>query len=198
MLLFALFLICVCAQKEPFPFGTILGESHGVLAYSNGGGNFPPGADSTNYIGFHMTGTRWQCVEYARRFLILTFNLTFASIPNAYDIWDLTHWEQIYMTTETHVPVVTYENGNSTTPPTIGALLIWPAGSAIGDAGHVAVITGVGSESVHVTEENYDDTVMWYGARQWSRTLPLEKSSTSGMYTIISPETVLGWMAPAL
>ena len=47
-----------------------------------------------------MTGFKYQCVELARRYLIINHGVTFDSIPMAFDIFDL-------KSVQVHIPVAT-------------------------------------------------------------------------------------------
>jgi len=176
-----------------YPFGTILGENRGVYAYSNGGG--VTNSSGYNYVGPVFTGVKWQCVEYSRRWLILTQNITFDSVAVAADIWSLENWKS--SADGSVVPIVLHENGNALSPPVPGSLLIYPVGQGSWWAGHVAVITDVAFNRsyVYLTEENYDDTVLWLGTRNYSRALPLIITS-EGRYEIVSQQPVKGWITP--
>jgi hypothetical protein len=75
--------------------------------------------------GGHFCGYKWQCVEYARRWLIQVKGITFRSIPMAYHIFQLDYFNQV--SDNKKVPVIKYLNGH-TTPPVAGDVLIWQAG----------------------------------------------------------------------
>lgn len=183
----------------PLPWGTILGESHGVIAYSNDGDKYPSWANATNvinYIGPYETGMRYQCVEYARRYLIMTANVTFESVDSAWNIWaNVTHFSML--PGGESVPVVKNGNGVSLLRPVVGALLIWRRSDAAGwGAGHVAIVTAVDDTSVSITEQNYDDTQLWVGSRSSSRTLAVNRTEGGG-YAVSSPEAdppLYGWV----
>ena len=140
-----------------YPFGTVLGENRHVTAFSNGG-NLTMSSQS-NYVDSYLySGAKWQCVEYARRWLITVRNITFVSVDKAMDIWNL---DPLKSWTKTPgptgmgtVPMTLHTNGAATELPQVGSLIVWPAGPAIGQYGHVAVVTGVGANVVYVTEQN--------------------------------------------
>lgn len=47
--------------------------------------------DETNRIGIGMrmiTGVKWQCVEFVRRYLIQRYGITFGPVKNVYDLWN--------------------------------------------------------------------------------------------------------------
>lgn len=61
------------------PFGTLLGYAPGGVAiYSSNYSSlnpqdYPDDAAFRSYIGNEYMGHKWQCVEFARRFLFLTY-----------------------------------------------------------------------------------------------------------------------------
>ena len=74
-------------------FGMPLGQSNGVVAYSNCHENFK--SSKKHYIESAIndkkiyTGLRWESVEYARRWLIINRGMTFSKIGTAYQLWNL-------------------------------------------------------------------------------------------------------------
>jgi hypothetical protein len=48
--------------------------------------------NTNNYIYGIYTGVKWQCVELARRYMIITKNLTFPAVENAYDLFKLPYF----------------------------------------------------------------------------------------------------------
>ena len=188
--------VCFTHAAPTYPFGASLGENRRVTAFSNGG-NLT--SSQSNYVdGYLYSGAKWQCVEYARRWLITVKNITFVSVDKAADIWNLdplNSWTNTPGPTGTGtVPMTRHTNGVATKLPQVGSLIVWPAGPAIGKYGHVAVVTGVGANVVYVTEQNYDDTVQWIGTRDYSRSLPVLKLP-SGQFQIQSPEPIFGWIS---
>jgi hypothetical protein len=96
-------------------------------------------------------GYKWQCVEFARRWLVLNKRVTFQSIPMAYHIFQLPN--VIRLSDGQRLPMIGHLNG-STTHPMAGDVLIWSAGgNKIGRTGHVAIITAASSEWVRVAEQ---------------------------------------------
>jgi len=195
-----------------YPHGTPLGANRGVVAFSNGG--TATLSTEGNDVRGTYSGLKWQCVEYARRWLMLIKNVTFRDVDIAHDIWSLPHFETFlgkHSDSPRPVGVVRHRTGQALRCPGVGDLLIWPVSDAIGPYGHVAVITGVNQTHVELTEQNYDDTVRWMGQRDHSRSLPLstiesgDKGSSGGegdlssyssyYYSIESPEPLLGWIA---
>ena len=55
-------------------------------------------------------GAKWQCVEFARRWLIEVKGHTFPSIGMAYTIFDLTYL--IRLADDAHIPLERIPNGN--------------------------------------------------------------------------------------
>ncbi|CAD8146220.1 unnamed protein product [Paramecium octaurelia] len=147
-------------------WGTIMGQPFGVVAYSNLGFVFDrdriheyqtywpkeeTGLARDVYIGF-----KYQCVEYARRFLTLKFKAAFTDIPHAHNMWALDIIEDCTKEEGTF-PFVNYPNG-SKEPPQFGDLIIYPY-SKEQRFGHVGVIINVNLEEkyVDIGEQNYEE-----------------------------------------
>ena len=77
------------------PFGTLLGYAPGGVAiYSSNYSSlnpqdYPDDATFRSYIGNEYMGHKWQCVEFARRFLFLTYGFVFTDVGMAYEIFSL-------------------------------------------------------------------------------------------------------------
>ena len=135
-------------------YGTMLGKSpRGIEAYSNcqsGCVIFEP----NNWNGTY-TGIKWQCVEYARRWLLVNTGAVYGDVDIAADIWDkIDHLTDVK--TKIPIPLETHLNG-STQAPEVGDLLIYA--KAFNGTGHVAVITGIDINNglVEVSEQNFNN-----------------------------------------
>jgi len=105
--------------------------------------------DEENYVNGHFTGLKWQCVEYARRWLITVKGATFEKVNNATDIWSL---QKATLLDSTKVDFI---NAPITEIPPIGAF----------PKGHVAVVVKVHPNGeVDVAEQNYSNK--WQGIRR--------------------------------
>ena len=155
-----------CASKQPeeaYPipkacqtdckseYGSILGTSPaGVEAYSNCNANcviFEP-----NHYKQIYTGIKWQCVEYARRWLLHELNVVYGDVDIAADIWALDQVSD--PTTKKTYAFNSIVNGAANIPQK-GDLLIYSK-EFLG-TGHVAVVTLLNEEMklVKVAEQNY-------------------------------------------
>jgi len=137
-------------EQKVKSFGELLGETNGVKAYSCHNHYNP---NDSNYINNIFTGIKWQCVEYARRYLIITKGITFANVNNAYDIFDLHYF--ISLKNNSQIPIKKYKNGTLSEKPNIDSLLIYNKNHH--NTGHVAVITFIGNNYIIVSEQNYDN-----------------------------------------
>ena len=110
------------------PCGTTLFE--GVPAYSNGSDYFFSGDRNVTEEGV-CTGLKWQCVEFARRFLLHRKGLWIPDVAWAAHIFSMT--EVIDAVTADKVRAVSVTNGGTELPPP-GALpcLAWPCPAAVG------------------------------------------------------------------
>ena len=82
-------------QSSDAPFGTLLGYAPGGVAiYSSNYSSldprqYPEDAEFRSYIGNEYMGHKWQCVEFARRFLFLNYGMVFTDVGMAWEIFSL-------------------------------------------------------------------------------------------------------------
>ena len=212
-ILFLAFQVPLNAKQISQPFGTVIGLAPGdVPVYSNEREHIRKDISSVvshNNDGENWSGIPWQCVEFARRWLITQRDVTFPSIPNAYDIFDLTHVNRI--SDGVHLPIEAVLNG-STVLPTKGSMLIWENGYQEGITGHVAILVDIlpysqdstssedkdawenydpGYYLVYIAEQNYDDK-LWKLGQNYGRVLPAYRD-TEGRF-FIEENQFLGWI----
>ena len=141
--LFYIFYIIYKSNKQ-YNYGEIIGTFNGVNAYSNQQGLL--NSDEPNHHNSIYTGIKWQCVEYARRYLIVRHGITFSDVNNAYEI---------------PRAKFTKLNGNTVimnNDLVVGSLIVWPQNyKTDGYEGHVAVVSSISTKGIRVAEQNYDD-----------------------------------------
>lgn len=177
------------AQTCSSAFGTILGTNSNVIGYSNCNNDNESDLWNTVQISKNktiQTGMKWQCVEYARRWLITQKGYTFDSIDHAYQIWDLAAAKNIR--TGTSAPWGKFANSKTKSLPQRGDLLIYDLTQ--GEHGHVSVIVDVHENHVFIAEQNYSN-LPWEG-EIYARKLELVKDA-AGNYTL-QDAGVIGWM----
>lgn len=179
------------------PFGTLLGYAPGGVAiYSSDYSSLDPkyyadDAAFRSYIDNEYMGHKWQCVEFARRFLFLNYGVVFTDVGMAWEIFSLRFLREVV--NDNILPLRAFANG-SQRPPKAGALLIWDKGGEFNGTGHVAVITQLHHNRVRIAEQNVIHTPLPPG-QQWTRELALVVEN--GCYTIrdtFDDTTILGWM----
>ena len=160
-----------CRADCKSSFGDVLGTSpSGVPAYSNCNSScvyMSPSRHNDTY-----TGIKWQCVEYARRWLLVNEGVVYGDVDYAIDIWDkIKHYRHVQWNED--IPVTNYTNG-SVIMPARGDLLIY-AKVMFDGTGHVAVITGVNEKDGYVTvgEQNFRN-LPW--ENDYARKIPLIRS----------------------
>lgn len=157
-----------CTTQCQTPYGEVLGVGPGnVPAYSNCNSDcvvFSPNKKDGTY-----TGIKWQCVEYARRWLLVNKGVVYGDVDIAADIWGLDYVTRVK--DKTKLKMLSYSNGNENLP-TAGDLLIYA--KAYLKTGHVAVISKVDSASktVQVIEQNFNNA-KW--SHKYSRSIPYVK-----------------------
>ncbi|WP_318438073.1 bifunctional glutathionylspermidine amidase/synthase [Photobacterium leiognathi] len=179
------------------PFGTLLGYAPGGIAiYSSDYSTideeeYADDSAMRSYIHGEYMGYKWQCVEFARRFLYINYGLVFTDVGMAYEIFSLRFLRQVV--NDKILPFYAFANG-SRQAPTAGALLIWQTGGEFQDTGHVAVITQIEGNKVKIAEQNVTFAPLPLG-QQWTRELTLHVKD--GCYTIedtFDDTEILGWM----
>lgn len=173
-----------CRTNCVTPYSQVLGMASGdVTAYSNCNARcviFTPNTQGSIY-----TGIKWQCVEFARRWLLVNMGVVYGDVNTASDIWSKIEYVT-RVADERPIPLRAYENGSAEAPK-IGDLLIYSREYL--NTGHVAVITDVDLQRgvLKVAEQNYLNEA-WPAnyARQ------IDVVSKSGRYWVLDAY-LLGW-----
>ena len=147
---------------------TMLGITHdGVSAYAS-----THSLQEINRVEWKgraiITGLKWECTEFVRRYLLMTRGIIFKDVKSADKIWGLLTF--INVDTMLDVPCMHYNIG--TINPRRGDVLIWGI-SESEPYGHVAVIlhdTNDKMGMVEIAEQNWD---IWQ-APHYSRRISLE------------------------
>lgn len=174
-----------CLTDCVTPYGRALGRSPGgVVAYSN----CSPRCVSrqANTIDGTYVGMRWQCVEYARRWLLFRDGVVYGDVDVAADIWTkIDSYKRV--ADGARIALEKHEEGGAV-PPQVGDLLIYSRGYL--GTGHVAVVLSVDLKWRRVTvgEQNYRNKV-W--RHRHARTLKLRQDA--GRYFLRDPY-LLGWV----
>lgn len=211
----AFFILHAPIQTEQIaaPFGTVIGIAlGGVPVYSNAGKNNNKKHYNSIFINGReiWTGISWQCVEFARRWLITKRGVTFPFIANACDIFYLTYVNRILDNAQ--VPIYAELNG-STKLPAPGSMLIWDCGYENEKTGHVAILVNILSyfkDSINreqtiekwegyapccclvcIAEQNFDDQP-WEIGRDYARLLPAHMDGDGKFF--IHENHFLGWV----
>ncbi len=143
-----------CETNCVHEYGLRLGSSPAdIPAFSNCNSEcviFEP-----NHLQNIYTGIKWQCVEYARRWLLHEYAVVFGDVDIAADIWDLEFVVNPH--TDEKFTFQSLVNGSNSLPQR-GDLLIYVEEYL--QTGHVAVVVKVDEEQqvVQVAEQNYQNT----------------------------------------
>ncbi len=172
-----------CSAACTTPYGDILGVTlDGTSAYSNCKSEcviFEPNREAGVY-----SGIKWQCVEFARRWLMRNRGLTFGDVDTAADIWAIDAFTRL--SDDSKVPVANQLNGSNALPQK-GDLLIY-AKEYLG-TGHAAVVLEIDRKKrlIRVGEENYEN-------KKWPANYArsIEFISRKGHYWVLDAY-LLGW-----
>lgn len=177
------------------PFGTELGIAPpGVPAYSSdyqSANDREVGSYRHSWKGVY-TGHKFQCVEYARRWLVMAWGVTFPDVHMAYEIFTLPHFVRLH--DNRPIPVIRTRNGSSGARPALGSIIIWHEGGFFRMTGHVAVVVHADEEKVLVAEQNVTDRV-WKNP-SFARALEVQVGP-QGEYTVVEHlrgAQVMGWL----
>jgi glutathionylspermidine synthase len=167
------------------PFNQILGTaSTNVPAYSNT--DDERFSIERHYMHGIYMGIKWQCVEYARRWLLLRKSCTFKNVRHAADIWtEITYVERV--SDGEHFPLKAHPNGSPTLPK-IDSFLIYSRCTEQ-PVGHIAVICEVGPNYIGIAEQN-NKFHYWDG--EYARQIPMIYKD--GLYYIEDEDPIYGWM----
>jgi glutathionylspermidine amidase/synthetase len=137
-------------------------------------------------------GYKWQCVEFARRWLYLNKGYIFDDVAMAYNIFDLRSVRDIK--TNCRLPLNAFANGNKKHPEP-GCLLIWNKGGEFEGTGHVAVVTEVTDQYLRIAEQNVGQQI-WPDTGDYSRELHAKVTSDGEYWVTCSfgDAEILGWM----
>lgn len=184
--------------KTEQPFGRQLGIAPGgVVSYSSDYKSADESIYSSrshyrSYVDGIYMGYKWQCVEFARRWLYLNKGYIFNDVAMAYDIFRLRDARDL-INNQT-LPLNAFKNG-SQRPPEVGCLLIWDQGGEFEETGHVAIITEVFEDKIRIAEQNMDFHC-WPEGQNYSREIKA-KIGNKGDYWLHCPSndsTILGWV----
>ncbi|MCA9661343.1 MAG: bifunctional glutathionylspermidine amidase/synthase [Myxococcales bacterium] len=183
--------------SEDAPFGAVLGIAPGdVAVYSSNYSTvderqLPNRHAFRSVVDGRYMGHKWQCVEFARRWLYINHKFVFDEVAMAYEIFNL---RSVTTSAGARLPLRSFRNG-SRRPPEPGCLLIWGEGGEFEDTGHVAVITEVFEDRVRIAEQNYHHTI-WPKGRSYSREISLRTAYDGGHWLRCPPKegTILGWV----
>ncbi|MBC0540321.1 bifunctional glutathionylspermidine amidase/synthase [Escherichia coli] len=131
--------------SQDAPFGTLLGYAPGGVAiYSSDYSSLDPqeyedDAVFRSYIDDEYMGHKWQCVEFARRFLFLNYGVVFTDVGMAWEIFSLRFLREVV--NDNILPLQAFPNG-SPRAPVAGALLIWDKGGEFKDTFDDTTILG--------------------------------------------------------
>ena len=131
----------------------LVGVWNGVSIYSNNdysnnhnNDNLNNNSNSNYYNGIY-TGIKWQCVEFARRYLIITHGITFSDVTSAFQIPDAK------FTTLDGKQNIEVRNDLQ-----VGSLIVWPKKYMTNSVdGHVAVVSSITPTGITVVEQNYNN-----------------------------------------
>ena len=186
------------SEKHPATFGAVLGIAPGgVPVYSSDYDSadereLPNRSAYRHYVDGLYMGYKWQCVEFARRWMYLNRGLIFDDVAMAYEIFRLRSVRDVK--NDTLLPLQAFRNG-SRRHPEPGCLMIWSEGGEFERTGHVAVVTQVFDDRVCLAEQNVDNHE-WPEGQSHSREISARITDDGGYWLRCSfgDASILGWV----
>lgn len=185
-------------QNNPEKFGTVLGVAPGnVPVYSSDypsadDTEFPDRQSYRNFVDGVYMGQKWQCVEFARRWVYVNRGYVFDDVAMAFDIFRLT---SVRVTSDdSRLPLCSFRNGSMRRPEP-GCMLIWDEGGMFSTTGHVAIVTEVSETCIRFVEQNIGHR-LWKNGQTYSREIQASVSA-EGSYSLectFDNATILGWV----
>ena len=157
MILFLILIFYFIISVSVPCYGDVLGYTkEGVAVFSN----YKKEGKQRSYAG-----EKWECVEFVRRFLMITRGITFNEIEHAYDIFNLPYFQTL---DGRKIPIVIIRNDGKNKPQT-GDILVWSKDIH----GHLAVIVDTKENGDLLIAEQNLDNKKW-GDRHYSRVIRME------------------------
>ena len=102
-------------------------------------------SSKASYYNGIYTGIKGQCVEFARRYLIMNNGVTFSDVDSAFQI------PNVQFTTLNGSPIKMKNDLKA------GSLIVWPKNYEKNSPyGHVAIVKSITPSGITVAERNYD------------------------------------------
>ncbi|HKJ24342.1 MAG TPA: bifunctional glutathionylspermidine amidase/synthase [Myxococcota bacterium] len=188
----------MATQRSAAPFGALLGMAPGgVPAYSSDyatadEAELPDRHAYRSYVDGIYMGHKWQCVEFARRWLYENRGWVFDDVGMAYEIFDLRSIRDVR--NHVRLPMRAFRNGARRRPEP-GCLLVWDEGGEFEHTGHVAIVVEVTPDAVRFAEQNLDHRP-WPEGQTWSREIRATRSPTGEFWleSSFADATILGWV----
>ncbi|WP_316979898.1 bifunctional glutathionylspermidine amidase/synthase [Shumkonia mesophila] len=185
-------------KPQPAKFGSLLGVGPGEVPVYSSDYASADKAELPNRQAYHsyvdglFMGYKWQCVEFARRWLYLSKGYVFDDVPMAYDIFRL-HSVRV-VADGTRLPLRSFRNGARRWPEP-GCLLIWDEGGEFDITGHVAIVSEVFKDRIRCIEQNVENSV-WPEGQTYSRELRVTVTQDGGYWIdcSYSDAQILGWV----
>ncbi|CBZ27816.1 putative glutathionylspermidine synthase [Leishmania mexicana MHOM/GT/2001/U1103] len=141
-------------------------------------------------VPYAKLGVKWQCVEFARRYLASRKAVWTALMPIAADMWSA-ETPFVHVQDGTPVEFTRTPNRSHGPAPAMSDIIVWGQSEET-PFGHVAIVTEVLPEAVRVAEQN-QGFERWAQGMLYSREILMQRSS-AGTVELVDNDPVLGWV----
>ena len=174
--------------KELVKFGKPLGVTkQKVVSFSNHGKS--KNKDQPNYYNNVYTGVKFQSVEFVRRWLISVYGITFESVDDAIDIFEL---QNFILVRYPSIKIVIEKCANDGSQNIeFGNVIIWDSQGTFNLYGSCAIVVKVKNNIIFIADQNVSNK-SWNG-KCYSRKLYLNENNV--IVDREYPDTkITGWL----
>jgi glutathionylspermidine synthase len=178
-------------------FGEPLGVTlRGVVSYSCGDHRPSTRESARSVDGGYVTGAKWDALEFARRFVVMSKGAMLPDLPTATNLFDLQKAPYLGPGGGA-APLSPCDNGAAPTKPETGDLIVWDRSEAF-PFGHCAVVVAVEAGTVRIAEQGVPGASKWPEGRPFARELHLK--ALNGLYYVTEDAadttggSILGWL----
>lgn len=152
------------------------GYYNGVPSYRKINNDNNDNKENYNYVGNIITGIKWECIEFVRRYFVKRYHMIFVSVKNVYDMINLKDFFD-FLNFE-KVPLKLFKISDNYKPKIDDIVLF-----NYEDTGHVAIISNLTNISniVEICEQNWEKP--WEN-KNYSRKICINNSNIIGFFCL--------------
>lgn len=136
--------------------------------------NYP--LNEYNYVGRMVSGIKWECIEFIRRYFMKRYYITFMLVKNVYEMLKLEFFFDFLNFKS--IPLKFFYKYDKTYIPKIDDLVIFK----YKDTGHIAIISDISDTCiVKICEQNWKEK---WKSNEYSRKICIYDSNIIGFFRL--------------